>query len=108
MDKQKLMELVERLYAHCNTDRSDALTNEAADALIELNLRNVELQAELDRVKPPCEVGAIVRGKNGKWSGEVTELSVNSDGWFLYVDYGNGYRGLHRPDEVLFSTRKEG
>lgn len=108
MDKQKLMELVERLYAHCNTDRSDAITNEAADALIELNLRNVELQAELARVKPPCEVGAIVHGKNGKWSGEVTELSLNSDGWFLYVDYRNGYRNLHRPDEVLFSTKKEG
>lgn len=83
------------------TREPSAAELEAADAI-------ERLQAELDRVKPPCEVGAIVSGKNGKWSGEVTELSVNSDGWFLYVDYGNGYRGLHRPDEVLFSTRKEG
>lgn len=67
-----------------------------------------ELQDELTRVKPPCEVGAIVQGKNGKWSGEVTEISLIDEGWFLYVDYGNGYRNLHRPDEVLFLTRKGG
>ena len=32
-------DLITRLYAHCNTDRSDAITNEAADALVAQNQR---------------------------------------------------------------------
>lgn len=88
-------DLIWRLRRYLDEDEVSEDLRYAADAI-------EQLQAELDRVKVPCKVGAIVRGKNGKWSGEVTELSVNSDGWFLYVDYGNGYRNYHRPDEVLF------
>lgn len=39
--------LITRLYAHCNTDRSDAITNEAADALTAQNLRIAALEDEL-------------------------------------------------------------
>lgn len=40
-------DLIERLYAHCNTDRSDAITNEAAAALEEQNRRIAALVDEL-------------------------------------------------------------
>lgn len=39
--------LITRLYAHCNTDRSDAITNEAATALEEQNRRIAALEDEL-------------------------------------------------------------
>ena len=40
-------DLITRLYAHCNTDRSDAITNEAADALAAQSLRIAVLEDEL-------------------------------------------------------------
>lgn len=43
-------ELIQRLYAHCNTDRSDAITNEAADAIAALQAENAELRQEIERL----------------------------------------------------------
>lgn len=44
-------ELIDRLYAHCNTDRSDAITNEAADALKDMNERYKEAAADATVLK---------------------------------------------------------
>jgi hypothetical protein len=49
----------------------------------------------------PCKIGDSVDGKIGNWFGTVEEISINSDGMFLYVASG-GYNHLVKPDEVEF------
>ena len=61
-------------------------------------------QAQKDRrlVALPCKVGESVHGEN--WIGEVVELSINSEGIFLYVRSGGG--GFYCSSADLRSLRK--
>lgn len=52
-------------------------------------------------IELPCNIGDTVYGKIANWQGTVEEISINSDGIFLYVVSG-GYNHLVRPDEVEF------
>lgn len=56
-------------------------------------------------IELPCKIGDTVYGKIANWQGTVEEISINSDGIFLYVVSG-GYNHLVRPDEVEFKHIK--
>lgn len=49
---------------------------------------------------PPCKIGDWVRGKTESWCGRVEEISINSDGIFLYVNSG-GYSFYCRADGAV-------
>ena len=70
------------------------------DLLEELQrYRDLEEQGRL--MVLPCKIGDSVDNKRYNWFGTVEEISINSDGVFLYVVSG-GYNHLVKPDEVEF------
>ena len=70
------------------------------DLLEELqSYRDLEEQGRLMIL--PCKIGDSVDNKRYNWFGTVEEISINSDGVFLYVVSG-GYNHLVKPDEVEF------
>ena len=48
---------------------------------------------------PPCEVGSTVHAPDKSWTGEVTEICLNADGWWLYVHSG-GYNTYYCANNV--------
>ena len=78
-------------------DQDENYCGAAIDKLAEYE--NAEEQGRL--IVLPCKIGDTVDGKIGNWFGTVEEISINSDGIFLYVTSG-GYNHLVKPDEVEF------
>lgn len=60
-----------------------------------------DLEEDGRLIKLPCKIGAKVYNKNWNWFGTVEEISINSDGIFLYVTSG-GYNHLVKQDEIEF------
>ena len=85
----------------CYSDRDCAYQHDRlVDFLEELQrYRDLEKQGRL--IVLPCKIGDAVDGKIGNWFGTVEEISINSDGIFLYVVSG-GYNHLVKPDELEF------
>ena len=61
---------------------------------------DAEEQGQLEFL--PYKVGACVKGKHPKenWSGIVEEISINSEGVFLFCNSG-GYHMYVRPEDVV-------
>ena len=60
-----------------------------------------DLEEDERLIRLPCKIGDKVYNKNWNWSGTVEEISINSDGVFLYVTSG-GYSHLVKQDEIEF------
>lgn len=60
-----------------------------------------DLEEDGRLIRLPCKIGDKVYNKNWNWSGTVGEISINSDGVFLYVTSG-GYNHLVKQDEIEF------
>ena len=57
-----------------------------------------DLEEQGRLVELPYKIGANVSGKYRNWSGTIDEISINSDGIFLYIN--SGYSFYVRPDEI--------